>query len=867
VLRQLRALPEAEVLVREALGIDRELIGGEGDRESARDRLTASAMSSHGRIMNRMPRGTSSWEVGAGGWRTSPWLAASQVAIVALLLVRPPLVGDPIDLDSSWQGILLHDWSAGARAGVDTVFPYGPLGFIVGQHVLQTEGLWVRLLAGLLLAVAVAAGLSTLAPRLPSGWRIGYRIAVVLSTPFLGPSALCLAMAAAGIVGVLRLTEACPDAPASSHTHAHAARRGWLFLGATFVMFAVTGCVRFNCFVLAVAIVATIACALLVIRGAVASLAVVGMAVAVFAVVWLLAGQSLCDLPAWLQGSVAAAVGHNGAMALYGDERQRAVGIALVVVNVALAGLLLVLPGRPSPHRPWGARVRRWSAVAIALAGLGVAWKGGFVRHDPAHASVFFGYAMIAPLLLLAASEPVRLPRWAGSLAIAAVLAAAWQACDGGSSVADRVAQALGRARAAVAPGATVAAIEQDLAKLRALDPLPGLRSRVGDEPVDLMGHSQGVLLWGGFVIRHRPVFQSYIAYTPSLQQLNADFFAAATAPRFVIAVVQAADDRPAMCQDARAWSILLDRYRPVASENGAVLLERAPAEALRPAAPAPVVVERRVDWDTWVEVPAAAERHELALGIEGSWWGIAVALCFRPADVFLDLRLEHGEERTFTIASLQVRSAFALDPWIGDTVDLLSAYAGRSPPRVRAFRLRSEAGSSDHYRPWIDVRLTAHPATAATLTAAERDRCAALLATTIGPSYPNFSWLPFAVVPRDGVRPLDGKVPGGVLAPAPCTMWFRWPGGRHRLVGQFELLPEAGSDSATFRVEVGAHAPRTLFERTLHGSVHAADRGPQSFELDLELDPDAIVALVTAGGSGGMSGRWTAWRSVALWP
>src|SRR6185369_7697294 len=135
--------------------------------------------------------------------------------------------------------------------------------------------------------------------------------------------------------------------------------------------------------------------------------------------------------------------------------------------------------------------------------------------------------------------------------------------------------------------------------------PLPRLRALVGDEPVDLMGHQQGVLFWAGFAVRHRPVFQSYSAYTPHLQGRNAAFFAGASAPRFVLANVQSVDGHLPMSEDSGAWLQMLERYRPRMVERTLLLLQLQPgAQAVTRS----VGVEQRIDWGQWLELPTSVD-------------------------------------------------------------------------------------------------------------------------------------------------------------------------------------------------------------------------------------------------------------------
>ncbi|HZT55359.1 MAG TPA: hypothetical protein VFA35_03965, partial [Burkholderiaceae bacterium] len=96
--------------------------------------------------------------------------------VVALLLLDVPRSAAPDGLDVAWQGLLQHDWNTGARFGVESVFTFGPAGFLFGGGVLfDREGMWAGFAAALIKALGTSVALTALAGRLPRpAWRAGY---------------------------------------------------------------------------------------------------------------------------------------------------------------------------------------------------------------------------------------------------------------------------------------------------------------------------------------------------------------------------------------------------------------------------------------------------------------------------------------------------------------------------------------------------------------------------------------------------------------------------------------------------------------------------------------------------------------------
>jgi hypothetical protein len=93
---------------------------------------------------------------------------------------------------------------------------------------------------------------------------------------------------------------------------------------------------------------------------------------------------------------------------------------------------------------------------------------------------------------------------------------------------------------------------------------------------VDLYPSEQGYAVayrwpWGG-----RPVFQSYVAYTPALAQLNANHLRGERAPDTIFFAVEPVDRRFPALEDGLSWPELLARYRVRGGTGQYLWLERA---------------------------------------------------------------------------------------------------------------------------------------------------------------------------------------------------------------------------------------------------------------------------------------------------
>ncbi|MEZ5966426.1 MAG: hypothetical protein R3F56_21500 [Planctomycetota bacterium] len=772
----------------------------------------------------------------------------------AFLLLRLPQACIPLDGDSSWQELLQFDWNQRARCGVETMFTYGPGGFLLGTSIVSAvEGARDRYFAAIAWAVVVAMALFGVVGRMPTArWRAAYVAAALLTSPIAMTSDAFLLNACLGILTLFRLT-AADRPPATS-------RLGPLdltLLLLTCLVFAATGWTKFTHLVQGVALIGVVTGVLLLQR----RLRIVGLVLATFVLAmlgtWLALGQRLGDLPAYLRGSWEIANGYQAAQGRRGPDQDLIVAEFLVCGHLLLAGWAV-----------WAARtLPRLGAAAIGMVTLFFAWKSAFVRHDEGHAMIFYGVAALSPFLLLAAAG--RVPSWPFRvLALAMVLVGIGE----NVYVRERIGIGFANVPASIAHNLAllpVGAFDRHVAEMLASErlprSLPETRARVGKETIDLIGLEQGYLFENGLEISHRPVFQSYSVFTPYLQRLNGAFYAGAEAPRYVLAQVKPIDEHFPLAEDSTAWKVLLDRYYPVGAEKGLLLLERQSQPSTQAAT---LAVERSATMGEWVDVPPVEGWYELSIQVAQTMRGKIAAFAFRPGEIFLEVRRGDATSR-FEIAPRMVEESFLLDPLIESEADLLAGYVGEPLPRVTAFRVvPSTDVEATHFEPEYGLRLLHRQPPAA----ADAQSAAHARSFLMSLRFPTFSLVPERVEPPRQANAYGNGDDQWVLTHAPCRLYFTWPGGRHVLAAEFRIDPgayEHAGDGAFFRVSAGeAGARRVVFERQLDPFRRPEDRGAQPLRLELALQPGETLVLETdPGAQGNSSFDWTCWRRVRLDP
>jgi hypothetical protein len=375
--------------------------------------------------------------------------------------------------------------------------------------------------------------------------------------------------------------------------------------------------------------------------------------------------------------------GYNEALALEGPAD---VAWLMGVAGLVAAGSCVFVAWR---------RGASLAGLACVLTLLWIAWKSAVVRQDSGHAGVFLGTLVATPLLLtiLPAREGSPfLPRLAGALLVGGGLFGLHQV--GGESSAYRTLRVpqhiawrwsynwrfLTNLR--LAKGTH----EQIRAALAAANPLTETKRIVGQATIDNLTAQQGIVLLHDLRLHHRPVFQSYAAYTPLLQTANGAFFAGEGAPRFVLLELHAMDQRLPLMPDSQSYRQLLARYRPVGEERGFVLLERQATTLALTGEPAD---ERTVKLGDWVELPARPGFMTLlSVRIEHSLAGRLRAFLYQPADLVLETRTASGRVDRWRITTAAMRLPTAVSPLCVDTKSFTALWSSEPGEVVVACRL-----------------------------------------------------------------------------------------------------------------------------------------------------------------------------------
>jgi hypothetical protein len=580
-----------------------------------------------------------------GGWIALA--AALLVAAGALLPVPPQLLAAL--LDPSFAATLHFGAAHGYKVGTDLISPFGPLGFVFyDQYSSET---YVALLA--VRASLAAVTVWALAWMGYAAWRSpwGAALAVVVAAPFLAlPDVWFL---------TLPLWAVLVDLPSERGVPAPL-RAG---LG---IAIGLVAMIKFTCLVAAVAVLVPLAAADLLARRRAPVTAIAACVMA--ALIWIATGHSGADWLRYLDWSVREiSPGYESAMQLPITGRLVAHAV-LVCLAVFVAGVVLI-------ERRLGSG-RRAAEFALAAV-LALLLKAGFVRADVHVFITCFGLVAVGALLALLWS---RRPR---ELLVPVLLLVLLP----GGLCADALAvvgrpwlyfvpvfppQAIARLAALpfVLTGDALAhASAARAAEIGAAVPFPPLKGTV-----DVYSYDQAAVLAQGLDFHPRPVFQSYMAYTPRLAQANAEHLLGANAPEWILFRAAAIDGRLPAFDDAPSWPLFLARYRFVDRAGWFALLQRR-------ADPLPWRLERlgsvQAQTGDLINVPSAADGPIWArVDVHETRRDAAVAALLGGSVTYIGIGRLDNKARAYRLLPALAREGFLLSPVVETTADFVRLFS-----------------------------------------------------------------------------------------------------------------------------------------------------------------------------------------------
>ena len=789
------------------------------------------------------------------------------LAFVWISHMSLPIPTSTPGLDASWRQVLGYAITHGWQAGRDFVFTFGPLGYF-NPAPYDPALFWTKIVGWEIALKLVLTGYLVIAVRRMRSTLEKAIYVLVLLLLFPGDDAFFFTVTMAIAIPIV-----------------HSGERLRLRDALAFVCLTLVSLVKFTYFVLIVICVALIAAHRAWNGSWRAAARALALYAVVFATVWTLLGESLLDLPRYVQRAGWIAKGYNEGMGCIGSDREASLARAIVLLALAVVAVHVMLRARSKAA---------WIAGAVLCCGMFVALKGGFVRHG-GNSITFFGFAALAPFLLPASPATRTFEQLLCAVQTAARIACTALAVYGFVTVLYRVGDApkvmvdrlfndtLGNVSALADLEGCRTRYEDDRADRRARFDLPQMRANIGREHVDVLCHLQAIALLNDFDYRPRPVFQGYSAYTPELIRLNAHYLESRDAPRFVIFAYDTSDNRLASSEDGLALQVMMRDYAPLLSERGYLLLERD-----RDPAPVHVEDERTLVFegtaaiDETVDVEALLnERNpgmpprraygklekpepcivlalDIELGARGKLWSALV----KTPPLNMHFELDDGEVLDARVVPGMMHTGVVVSPYLDTQGAYVRWYCGEHVPRLARFSVQASDEDAYLFMRRMAVRLYRDDALSAHVDPALEPRLA----------FPMFSQKPASIAPWPGPDRSRLENREVLTLQAPSEIAFAIAPGGHSLHAEFGVQPNAWengcSDGAGFSIVArdASGVERVLFHRVVDRNAPGDHDRPQAVDVAFDADRATTLFLRTDGGpQGDTSCDWTYWTEVRI--
>jgi hypothetical protein len=766
------------------------------------------------------------------------WMTFLAAAAIFLLSVFVPWKGEypgsDGNLDMSWSMVLQWTYNHHVDFGRDMVFTYGPWGLI--QSGYTPQAFWCTVLGWTLMAAAFFAGALKLSRHMIAcRWVRGLWLAGTIA--FIGDSAMtthdvrmfsltCLAM----------LLYICADDLGMSATTI------LLALG-----MALASQVKFSCCLLSLGVMGAISVDQLIRRRR----PWVGLIFAFcFLALWELAGQRLSVLPAYFRYELSLSRGYEIGAGTFSPTETSDVAWFLTCAAPILAALAYVIwrnPGR------WVRRGILSAGVALFLL---VIFKAGNTRHE--------GHEIVGPValgmfgLLTAAAVWSRMNHAAlkvlAVLAAAAPLALTWCTYerynnDGlPAELAATVEQFPAHVSAAFGRAGRDQNYRDMLSQIRNVHPLPPVRGTV-----DFYGWFQSALIANDLDYRPRPVFQSYVTFTPALEKLNADSLEGPRAPDSIFFDVGYMDNHCPSQEDALVWPRILTHYDVKESTSESLLMERS-AEA-RTFSLAPLT-SAAAEMGQSVDVPASDDPIWVSIDLQSTLLGKVIETVYKPPVVAFTLQLADGEACRCRLNPETAKAGFLLSPMIWDRYHFAMLEGSQwsaelAGQRVKSIAIEVSGGAKQYRRDYAVTfeRLLFPHRDVTTVPGLERlaafwefMRRMQVLSSDAPPR-----WM---IADRSGrtVMGVLGSMRSSVPVPTGAT-------SLHIEFGQALAAASPQADGTHFRVGMASYdsagrlAGKFVWERVLNPHTDPADGGTQQADIELDQPAPAYIILETLPG------------------
>lgn len=164
---------------------------------------------------------------------------------------------------------------------------------------------------------------------------------------------------------------------------------------------------------------------------------------------------------------------------------------------------------------------------------------------------------------------------------------------------------------------------------------------KIGLEPVTIFPQEISFAAYNQITYVPMPIFQAYSAYTPYLDNRNAEFFKSEYAPEYIIFDIGAIDNRIPLVEVPATWDAIYKNYYAVMCEKGLVLLQK---EENNLSYEKTEIASKNITKDEIIKIPESEKNVIMTVDMKLNLLGKLCKIFFRIPEVTMKAVYSNGE-------------------------------------------------------------------------------------------------------------------------------------------------------------------------------------------------------------------------------
>lgn len=597
------------------------------------------------------------------------------VALSILIYFIPYPVFPTPGLDASWNFVLSEALSQKLIFGKDIIFTYGPYG-LIATHLFYPSTYKLMLIGSLFIGVGYSAMLLTIMnQKNDSLWILACSlIFIILPGPHDVVYLLYPFLWALIVYNFLTIKDSLQKDILLKKTN--------LLIFLTTIPLGLLPLIKGTFLIISAALISLTAIMMCLNKHKKMAASIIIIPVFSMLFFWQLAKQPIFALPHYFLNLVPIMSGYSEAMSTAADSS------TIILYLIASLCILMAILLEANSNK----KLKTYLFLSTSIF-LFIAFKESFTRGDNGHVMAACSVLIFGPLLLIVILKN----RYSFIFLILSALIGFF-ILPNTSRIADFITNFEGIYKMPVLnlelarKNRLLHGYNNALAQIRSSCAVPNLEGST-----DIYPYDQSCLFAANLHWAPRPIFQSYSAYTPKLETLNAIHLLSKDAPQNIIFSVKPIDNRLPSLDDGLSWPILLKAYNLSALTPDWVTLKKNGSKYN-----GHWVLVKVGQYNQYEEVLLPKTRGLLfaQLKMRETILGRIFNILFKTPPVSISVLLANGQPKTFRIIPEMAESQFLISPLIEKTNDfaLLYDYKNNSLKGQRVISIAISSSDSKHF-------------------------------------------------------------------------------------------------------------------------------------------------------------------------